>query len=465
MANELDPRWAWERYIPGPKEPWDIRKVGHLYRRAGFGATQPELDAGLKAGPDKTIDLLLRGGAGEDKFTQLMEPLARSVTQANSGAQARAWWLYRMLYTPHPLREKLTLFWHNHFATSNRKVANAGYMLGQHALMYRHALGSFRSLLQEMSLDPAMMVWLDTIQSKKGKPNENYARELMELFSLGIGNYTEQDIRQAARAFTGYTIEGGKAAFQAGQHDTGTKTVLSKTGPFKGADIVAICLDQEVCPYFIAGKLFRFFVSETLTPSRALLQPLASQFRKSDFSFGQMVETVLRSNLFFAQAAYRSRIKAPVDFALGIVRALEGRIGTSALGVALEDLGQNVFHPPTVKGWDGGAAWLNGQTLLYRQNLSLALTSTEDLRFGRRTDPAALVRKYGKTSDADIVDFFVRLFLQGDVPEDSYARLLKYQRDSHKQAVPVYWTPEDAAAHRVRTLCHLVLTLPEFQLD
>jgi hypothetical protein len=465
MAESINPRWAWDKYVPGPKAPWDIRKVGHLYRRAGFGATHAELEAGLKAGPDKTIDLLLKGGPGEEKFNALMEPLARSIRTGGGGAQARAWWLYRMLYTPHPLREKLTLFWHNHFATSNRKVNNAGYMLGQYALMHRHALGNFRTMLQEMSKDPAMMVWLDTNQSKKGKPNENYARELMELFSLGIGNYTEQDIREAARAFTGWDIRGGTAVFNPAQHDAGEKTLLGKTGAFQGADIVDICLGQEVCPYFIAGKLFRFLVSETSEPSRELLEPLASQFRKSDFSFGQLVETVLRSNLFFSATAYRSRIKGPVDFALGIVRALEGRIGTSALGLALEGLGQSLFYPPTVKGWDGGPAWLNGQTLLYRQNLALALTSTEDLRFGRRTDPAALARKYGRKTDGDIVDLFVRLFLQGDVPPESYAKLLKYQQDSHKQAVPVYWTKSDAADHRVRTLCHLVLALPEFQLD
>jgi uncharacterized protein (DUF1800 family) len=451
--------------VPGPKAPWDARKVGHLYRRAGFGATHAELESGLKAGADKTIDLLLKGGSGEEKFDAVMAPLAQSISAANSGAQARAWWLYRMLYTPHPLHEKLTLFWHNHFATSNRKVNSAAAMLGQFGLTHKHALGNFRTLLHEMSQDPAMMVWLDTTQNKKGKPNENYARELMELFSLGIGNYTEQDIRQAARAFTGWEVRGGKAVFIPAQHDAGEKTVLGKTGKLKGADIVDICLAQKVCPYFIAGKLWRFLISETVSPTEELLEPLATEFRKSDFNFGRMVETVLRSNLFFSQTAYRTRIKAPVDFTLGIVRALEGRIGTSALGLALEGLGQNPFYPPTVKGWDGGPAWLNGQTLLFRQNLSLALTSTEDLRFGRRTDPAALARHHGKKTDTEIVDFFVHLFLQGDVPEESYAKLLKYQRDSHKQSVPVYWSEDDAANHRVRTLCHLVLTLPEFQLD
>jgi uncharacterized protein (DUF1800 family) len=465
MAEAIDPRWAWARYEPGPKEPWDIKKVGHLYRRAAFGATAAELAAGLKAGPARTIDRLLKGGPGQEEFDRKMAPLAKSITNVNSGNQARAWWLYRMLYTPHPLHEKLTLFWHNHFATSNRKVNNAGYMLGQYQLMYKHALGNFRTLLQEMSKDPAMMVWLDTDQSKKGKPNENYARELMELFSLGIGNYTETDIRQAARAFTGWEIRAGKAFFNANQHDDGEKTVLKKTGKFKGADIVNICLEQKVSAAFIAGKLFRFLLSETITPSADLLAPLADQFRKSDYDFGKLVETVLRSNLFFSPQVYRTRVKGPVDFALGIVRGLEGRIGTLGLVVALEELGQNVFYPPSVKGWDGGPAWLNAQTLLFRQNLALALTSTEDNRYGRRTDPAALAKKHGKKKDAEVVDFFLRLFLQGDVPAESRDKLLKYLEQAHKQTVPVYWTKEDAADQRVRALCHLVLTLPEFQLD
>jgi uncharacterized protein (DUF1800 family) len=465
MADVIDPRWAWEPYEPSEKSPWDLRKAGHLYRRASFGATWADLETALKLGPEKTIDVLLQGGPGQEEFDRETRPLAESIGRTNNGQQARAWWLYRMLYTPHPLREKLTLFWHNHFATSNSKVNNAGFMLVQYELLRRHALGNFRTLLQEMSQDPAMLVWLDTSLSKKGKPNENYARELMELFSLGIGNYTEQDIREAARAFTGWEIQTGAAHFNARQHDDTDKSVLGQTGKWKGEDIVRICLEQKSAPVFITGKLYRFLISETVPAAPELLQPLADDFRKSDYDFGALLKRMLRSNLFFSQAVYRTRIKSPVDFALGIVRGLEGRIGTTALAAALESLGQSVFYPPSVKGWDGGPTWLNGQTLLYRQNLALALTSTEDARFGRRTDPAALVRKYGKQSDSDEVDFLLRLFLQGDVPAESRTRLLAYQQQARKQRMPVYWTPEDAADHRVRALCHLVLTLPEFQLD
>jgi uncharacterized protein (DUF1800 family) len=464
MAEALDPRRAWEPYKPSAGDPWDLKKVGHLYRRAAFGATWADLETGLKDGPEKAIDKLLQGGPGQEAFDRETGQLAESISRANSGGQARAWWLYRMLYSPHPLREKMTLFWHNHFATSNDKVKNAGYMLGQYELMRKYALGNFRPLLQEMSRDPAMMVWLDTVQSKKGMPNENYARELMELFSLGIDNYTEKDIREAARAFTGWEIKDGKGVFNPKQHDDTEKTVLGKAGNFQGEDIVNLCLEQKSAPYFLCGKLYRFLVSEMTPPTPELLEPLAAQFRKGDYDFGTLVKTVLRSNHFFSAAAYRSRIKSPVDFALGIVRGLEGKTGTTALAAVLEELGQNVFYPLTVKGWDGGQTWLNGQTLLTRQNLTLALTSTEDARFGRRTDPAALAKKHGKKGP-ELVDFFLKLFLQGDVPAESRAKLEAYQRHAEELTYPVYWTKDDAEDHRVRSLCRLVLTLPEFQLD
>lgn len=465
MADAINTRQAWQPYQPSTASPWDIKKVGHLYRRAGFGATHSELEAALKAGPEKTVDALLQGGGGLEQFEQDTNGWAQPFVLANNGGRLRDWWLYRMLYTPHPLREKLTLFWHNHFATSNAKVQNAGFMLGQYQLMYRHALGNFRSLLVEMSRDPAMMKWLDTAGSKKGNPNENYARELMELFSLGIGNYTEPDIREAARAFTGWELKNDYGVFNPAQHDDGEKTVLGQTGKWKGADIVRICLEQKSAPYFIVGKLYRFLVSDTVPATPELLAPLAEQFRKSDCDFGALVKIILRSNLFFSETVYRTAVKSPVDFALGIARALEGHMGTTALVAALESLGQNLFNPPSVKGWDGGPTWLNGQTLLFRQNLALALTSTEDARFGRRTDPGALMRKYNRKTDEEIVDFLIRLFLQGDVPPESRSKLVDYLRQAKGRTVPVYWTDEDANDHRVRAVCHLVLALPEFQLN
>ncbi|HEY1380191.1 MAG TPA: DUF1800 domain-containing protein [Gemmataceae bacterium] len=462
----IDPHWAWEPYRPSGQNPWDLRKAGHLYRRAAFGATWDELQAAVADGPDAAVDKLLRGRE-DAAFERNAKFMADSVKRVNNDNQLAAWWLYRLVMgSPHPLREKMTLFWHNHFATSNAKVRNAGYMLGMYDLMSRHALGNFRDLLQEMSKDPAMMVWLDTNQSKKGQPNENYARELMELFSLGIGHYTEKDIREAARAFTGWEIRDGQAHFNSAQHDDGTKTVLGQAGGWKGEDVVRICLDQECCPYFICGKLYRFLVSDTAPPTRELLAPLAEQFRSSGWDFGALVATVLRSNLFFAPESYRAKIKSPVEFAVGIVRGLEARPHpVNALAARLEGLGQHLFHPPSVKGWDGGPAWLNAQTLLFRQNLALALTSTDDPVLRSHADPSELARKHGRSDDAGIVDFFLDLFLQADVPAASKDRLTQYLADARRRRPPAYEPEDAAAAHPVRAVCHLVLTLPEFQLS
>jgi hypothetical protein len=464
-TRKIDPRWAWEPYRPSARAPWDLRRVGHLFRRAAFGATHEQLRDGLKRKPGELVEGLLKGGEGLKEFDERMAVLARTIAKYNNGGLLRAWWLARMLNSPHPLQEKLTLFWHNHFATSNAKVQNAGLMLGQYELLRKHALGSFATLLKEMSYDPAMLVWLDGRGSKKGNPNENYAREVMELFSLGVGHFSEKDVREAARAFTGWDVEGTKAVFKKAQHDDGEKTVLGQKGNWKPDDVVRICLGQKSCPSFLARKLYSFLVSETVPATDELLEPLATQLRKGGYDFGALVQTVLSSNLFFSEEVYRSRVKSPVDFALGIVRGLEGRTGTTSLADELEKLGQSLFNPPSVKGWDGGTAWLNAQTLLFRQNLSLAICSTEDPRFGLRCDPAALARRHGKKADEEVVDFFLGLFLQGDVPAESRARLLGYLRKARARKVPVYWTPEDASDHTVRTVCHLALTLPEFQLD
>jgi uncharacterized protein (DUF1800 family) len=338
-------------------------------------------------------------------------------------------------------------------------------MLAQNELMRRNALGSFRTMLSEMSKDPAMMIWLDTSLSKKGAANENYARELMELFSLGIGNYTEDDVREGARAFTGWEIRDGKFRLNMLQHDADEKTFLGKRGNWGGEDIVRICLGQEAASYFITGKLFRFFISDTIPPTRELLDPLATQLRKSDYDLRGVVERMLRSNLFFSPEAYRTQVKSPVDFAVGIVRGLEGKVGAEPLCDALEGLGQRLFAPPSVKGWNGGTQWINSNTLLLRNNLALAITSTQDNRFGRRTDPVAVVRKYGKKTDEEIVDFFIKLFLQDELAPDARSSLLEYLSTARKMPYPDYWSAQDQEDHRIRAVCHLLLTKSDFQLN
>jgi len=460
--NKIDPAWAWQPYVPTDANPWTVRKVGHLYRRAAFGANATELKEGLIAGPTRAVDALIKGGPGLAEFEAETLRWGESIRRTNAAPRSSEWWLYRMLYSPRPFQEKITLFWHNHFATSNAKVLSIEQMLGQYDLLYKHALGNFGDMLPDISRDPAMMIWLDTIQSKKGMPNENYARELMELFSLGIGHFSEQDIREAARAFTGWEIKGGKFFANAAQHDGSEKTVLGKTGKWTGDDIVRICLEQKACPQFIVRKLYRNLISESTESTADMLEPLAEVFGK-DRDIGKLVERMLRSNLFFSPTSYRNKIKSPVEYVLGIVHGFEARIGVTEIARSLESLGQHLFHPPSVKGWDGGETWLNGQTLLTRQNLALELCESRTRAEGGNASsplPIAVLNRH----EAKPVDFFLNLFLQGDVPDETRTKLTTYADKAKSQSYPVYWSAERKAEHQVTSICHLALTLPEFQL-
>src|SRR5262245_48432748 len=278
--ERLDPAREWEPWQPGPKDPWNLKWAGHLYRRAVFGGSWTELRAAVKAGPDAATDKLFAGGPGQAEFDQLMDALAPGLTTPRQpqpqqddpfGVDLEGWWLHRMILTPHPLKERMTLFWHNHFATSIAKVRLPALMRDQNLLLRQHALGKFGPLVQAVSKDPAMLVWLDSNSNVKGKPNENYARELMELFCLGVGNYTEKDVREAARAFTGWHTnvtpesgfpQGTKPAFvfQRSLHDDGEKTVLGQAGKWDGGDVVRIVLEQPACARWVVRKLYRQFV-------------------------------------------------------------------------------------------------------------------------------------------------------------------------------------------------------------
>ena len=279
--------------------------------------------------------------------------------QEGNEAALQDWWLHRMIHTTHPLREKMTLFWHNHFATSIVKVRQPALMLQQNVLIRKHALGKFGPFLLEMSRDPAMLVWLDSNSNVKGKPNENYAREVMELFTLGVGHYTEKDIREAARAFTGWHTDGRKFAFNRSRHDDGTKTVLGQTGDWDGGDVVRIVLEQPAAARFLVRKLYRYFISEGGRPPDAPARAAGRPFRDSGYDIADLVGTMLRSRLFFSDHAFRQRIKSPVEYVVGMLRGLEAKAAPSPEYVPpqqprlMDGLGQALFAPPNVKGWAG----------------------------------------------------------------------------------------------------------------
>jgi len=366
--SRVNPVEAWKPWQAAEGE-WDRRWIAHLYRRASFGASAAEIEKAKESGPTKTIEHLM---AGEADAAERLELLNETGQYYNEPANLRVWWLYAMLEGGHPLREKLALFWHNHFATSYAKVRSTKLMYEQNVTLRKHALGKFRPFLLDMSKDTAMLVWLDSNRNVKGAPNENYAREVMELFSLGVGNYSEKDVQEAARSFTGWhhDAEGVKFENNPLLHDDGEKTLLGKSGRWSGADVVRICCDQPACARFLVGKLYTYLVSET-APPKGLIDPLVASFRKSDYDIAALVRTVLSSQLFFSEHAYRKRVKWPVEYALGAVRAaVSARVPMSDIVDPLAKMGQVLFNPPNVKGWRTGTDWLNSATLLARNNFA-----------------------------------------------------------------------------------------------
>ena len=371
--KKIDPADAWAPYKPSAAVPWNKKWIAHFYRRAAFGPSPAETELALADGFEKTLAHLM---AGEAKAPDLLELLTDAGRYLKSDSQIRAWWLSTMVEGGHPLREKMTLFWHNHFATSYAKVQRTQLMFEQNVLLRKYALGKFRPFLLDMARDTAMLKWLDSNQNVKGAPNENFAREVMELFSLGVGRYSEKDIQEAARAFTGWHVDSrinedeDTFHFKPVLHDDGPKSVFGKAGNWNGDDIVRLCCDKPDCATFLVGKLYSFLVSET-RPPEALLVPLEARFRKSDYDIADLVKAMLGSRLMFSQHAYRKRVKWPVEYAIGAIRAaVPGRAPLGNLVDPLAKMGQVLFAPPNVKGWRTGTDWLNSATLLARNNFA-----------------------------------------------------------------------------------------------
>ncbi|MBI4605615.1 MAG: DUF1800 domain-containing protein [Planctomycetes bacterium] len=353
-------------FRPGVDGAWDRAAAAHLARRAGFGMPEGLVSKVLELGPEAAPRWLLEERPEPDdvRFT---EEVASRVGSLES---AQASWVYRMLLGASPAREKLVLFWHGHFATSARKVEDVGFMLDQIALFRSKGPGPFEDLLLAVSRDPAMLVWLDGNMNRRGKPNENYARELMELFSLGIGNYTEGDIKEAARAFTGWHVKDGRFWYNERAHDGGEKLVFGKTGAFGGEDVVRLSIEHPACPELIARKLFEHYVHPS--PDAELRRELGRALRERGMRIGDFLAALLASRVFYSTRARRSLVATPVDFAVGALRTLEARAGARAVSKAIAAMGQELLAPPSVKGWDAGHAWLNSTTLLARYGFAAA---------------------------------------------------------------------------------------------
>jgi len=477
--DHWEPIEAWQPWRPTREQPWNLRWAAHLLRRAAFGfpAQRADEDAWaslnrvVKQGPGATLDELFQ--PADAAFNEMVDAAGQSITPENDPDELRGWWLYRMLNSPQPLQERMALFWHNHFATSVNKVRRTQWMFQQNCTLREHALGKFEPLVLAMSHDPAMIVWLDLQRNVKGYANENFGRELMEVFTLGVGNYTENDVRAMARAFTGWRTVNDQFEFNSRLHDEGSKTLFGRTGNFDGDDAVRILLKQPAAARFIVRKLFRQLVSEAESPSDALLDPLVDEFRRSSLDIGPTVRRILSSRLFFSDTAYRQRIKSPVEFLIGAVIGLGATSPMQRLVSLMEGLGQDLFAPPNVKGWEGGKAWLNTATLLARDNLIWALVglpadrkpqpaAPAGYRPSTESDtsefcyPAGLAKSHAGDDPSAQVGFLVDLFLQGDLAEPAEKQLVEY---TNKNA------PKDAAwDRRLRETLHMLLVLPEYQL-
>jgi uncharacterized protein (DUF1800 family) len=370
-----------------------------LLSRTGFGPTQSQIQQFAALTREQAVRTLLaetRATAvtAAPEWASSTEPLryprpgdkasdaerkAFQREQLREGLDLRAWWIGEMVATPSPLTERMTLFWHNHFVSSQQKVRLAELMYRQNVTLRAHALGHFGDLLHAMARDPAMVIYLDSVQNRKGSPNENFAREVMELFTLGEGNYAEQDIKEAARAFTGWSVDraAGQFVFRPFIHDYGVKTVLGHSGPLDGDDVLDILLAQPQTAELLTRKLWREFVSPQ--PDEVEVRHIAKLFRESNYDIKVALHALLVSDAFYAADNRGTLVKSPVELVVGTLRQFDLRPEQPlAFAVAAAGMGQNLFSPPNVKGWPGQDTWINSSTLLARKQFLDRLFRAED---------------------------------------------------------------------------------------
>lgn len=399
----------------------------------------------------------LPGGMEPEAFRALSEEERQRIRQAENRKHrqnleaATAWWLERMIRSRHPLEEKLTLFWHGHFATSAQKVQAAYPMLAQHFTLREAGLGVWTDLVEAVAKDPAMLIYLDNARSTRRSPNENFARELMELFTLGEGHYSEDDVRNAARAFTGWSIHPREWRFEdrPNQHDGGRKVFLGTQGRLNGGDVIRTLTALPRAREFLLERLWGFFVNDT--PDPRLLRQLLLSFQNRDPQIEEILRGIFLHPSFYEPAARRVQIKSPVQLIASLHLALSAEPQTPAAMVrASRQLGQSLFAPPSVKGWDGGPAWITASTLA--QRYSLAET------FVRHRGVLSLSKLFPEMP-ADRVaareQLFERFYQDALRPEDQ-ARI---DADLAQRPPPADWSREDAIAVVLR-----LVQSPQFQL-
>jgi uncharacterized protein (DUF1800 family) len=494
------------------------QKIAHLLRRAGFGAGAAELAIYEPLGFEGSLDRLINYEQVDEDFA--LEPWdLRPKKQAEDGKLklpaplVAYWWGARMALSQRPLQEKLTLFWHDHFGCSAEKVKQGRFNLQHNGLLRRQASGNFRSLLQAVAKDPTMLLFLDTGENRKGQPNENFARELLELYTLGIGNYSERDVQEAARAFTGWTIQRAKAAeleadpmaaagfrFRRGQHDEGAKTVLGQNGNFGGEDVINLLCDQPQCQRYICTKLWSYFAYPN--PEPQLIERLASIFADNKLELKPLLRAIFSSEEFYSERAERALFKSPADFVLGVLRACDLRgLYAEADGakapprpllaltrltmLAMRNQGLALLFPPSVAGWDWGSAWVNSATMVERikfadlfgeqglapQNNRRALKNAAERADERESQPgeARQARRavppkalLGTGSYADSAALAAQVMDALDAPDDPLWRA-HLQKEVVGLVGSAVNTPE-LRREAVHITARLLFASPEFQL-
>lgn len=387
-----------------------FNQIKHLYSRSGFGISYANLQKlsnksiikvvdgvfkDAKSGNDITLidanetkqQMLMQLGLGIKKDLSEAEKTQRKEIirlQNEKGRNLNIEWMQRLINTEAPLREKMTLFWHGHFACRSN---NPFFAQQLNNIQRKHALGNFKTLLMEVSKSPAMLQYLNNQQNRKGHPNENFARELMELFMLGRGNYTEQDIKESARAFTGWMYNrDGVFQFRPNLHDEGSKTFFGKTGNFDGEHIIDIILENPLTATFIARKVYKFFVNDT--PNEDHIEELAAHFYAKKYHIEALMYKLFTSDWFYKEENMRNKIKSPVEFLVGLSRTFHVTYNKPQVLIQLQSsLGQYLFNPPNVAGWPGGKSWIDSSSLMLRLRIPSLVLNDGVIDFNGKTDP------------------------------------------------------------------------------
>ena len=462
----------------------ELSLMAHLLRRAGFGATFDELEECLSQGYEATVERLLHPEDAPEWDDALFRRYHVDQNSVMLIESAQSYWLYRMVNSPRPLEEKIALFWHGLFATAYGKLNHAKAVVNQTSTFRRHGLGAFRNLLSELSRDPAMIFWLDNKDNHKDAPNENYGRELLELFSMGIGTYTEADVKAAARAFTGWTIANQdymsvrasrdsiwphgrldwQFVYRPEDHDDSEKTFLNQTGRFNGEDVLDIICGHPASSWFLAGKLYGFFVSDQ--PNEAATQIIAEDLRRTGGDVRSAMRTIFMSDFFRSNEVRHAKVKSPAEVVAGVAR-LAGAFGAprwNIVNLALDAnfMGQEILNPPTVEGWHTGTEWVDTGTLMERVN-SAALLLGDPAQPGVRNIIRRLRENDRTYTPEELVDSCLSLCGALQVSDATRHELTAFAASQGELTFEPQFD-DGCAEQRVADLLQLIVSTREYQL-